>query len=242
MSGDAIPRERTGLLALGTVLLVQWGGLFLIQLGEVDTSSSILPIVLLGLSLVAALLYRIEARQFAEQGSTWWQPDYRWWVVSALPFGINLGVYLGFLLRRSEALRWEGPSTRWKRIAVGGAVVSAIGTTVFRFGSGGELPVVVLAAVSLLSLNAVGLSVVAIVYDVKNVSAILAESDTGWLFDGHHWIVLVALLIPANLLFALIYLVRRRQILARGGKQEPAVAATTDGAGNDDTGDPPERL
>jgi hypothetical protein len=86
--------------------------------------------------------------------------------------------------------------------------------------------------------------VVAMVYDVKNVSAILAESDSGWLFDGYHWIVLVALLIPANLLFALIYLVRRRQILARGGKRAPAVGATADGAGTDDSeaDDPPERF
>lgn len=206
---------RTGLYALGAVLAVQWGFLLLVQLREVS-QSSVLPIVVLGLSVAAAILFRVDARRVWESADHWWEPRYRWWTLGGLPFGINVGVAIAYAIRRHEARTEPRSTDRWKWIAVGGAVATAVGTSAVRFG-GATFPLEVLAVVALLSLNALGLTAIAIFYDLRHVAELLEDAGEGWLFQGYHWIVLVALLIPANALFSLVYLYRRRSVLRAGG-------------------------
>lgn len=170
---------------------------------------------ILALSLVAAVLFRTIRDWEPSRGDSWWQPRWRLWVVGVMPPVINLGVWVTFLLRVREVSDSDRPTGRWKLLAVGGAVVSAVGTAYVQASGGVGTTRTLPTLVGMAALVSVGFTLVAIFYDVRYVTERFEGTAHGWLFKGYHWIVLVGFLIPSNLVFALLYLLRRRMLLNR---------------------------
>lgn len=205
----------TGTVALaGVVITLQTALLLALGIAPV----LIPPVVgygVLALSPVAAGLLSLAAITRGREKTEWWTPDWRRWVLGMLPPGLNLGIWLGYVFRLREVSTEDKPSGRWRNVAVAAAVVAAVGTAAVRAWSAEGPPAPLVVLVALVALVAVGFDLVAMYYDTRYVTRIIENAGHGWLFGGYHWVALVPLVIPLNLVLVLLYLYRRRTLLNR---------------------------
>lgn len=170
-----------------------------------------LPVPLL--SGGAALLIGWDATTF-EGSSQWWSPRPWVWAFALLPPGLNLGFGLGYLLRRTEVSGRTAPSGRWLFVLAPAVVVSA---AIFIFAStfdeSGAVPESILLVSLFVGTGALALSIVAAYYDVRFVTTVLETAGSGWPLRGYHWIPLVTIVLPANVLILGVYYLRRRGLL-----------------------------
>lgn len=75
----------------------------------------------------------------------------------------------------------------------------------------------------------VGFTVAATYFDIRYVTKVLETAGSGWLFSGFHWVVLLGLLIQPNLLLSVVYLYRRRMLLARAKRGQRTLDALAAG-------------
>lgn len=142
----------------------------------------------------------------------WWRPRPWLWAFAMIPPGLNLGVGLGYLLRRIEVDARERPSNWWFRIVVPSVLLSA---TSFIVVSTVEGSGTVWEGLLLLGLFCwIAVSVVATYYDVRFVATLLETAGSGWQLRGYHWIPLLTVVLPANALILGVYYLRRRTLLA----------------------------
>lgn len=227
-TGQRLPTPL--LLVLGATLVVQ-NVLLVWSLGfrsGAGAPPSFVPLLVLALSGVAAVAIVVDARS----APGWWSPRWGYWAFGTLVFGVNLGVGLAYYLRRQEVLTASEPTPRWKWPTVAAAVLAAVTTMVYRglFDSPAGL---VAGTLAVLSLSIIGFGFGAALFDLRYVTTALEGVDVGWVMDGFHWPIMVVLLIPANVVFVLLYLYRRKRLFAAVSQANPGPGiadAAADGA------------
>lgn len=198
--------------------------------------------VVLLLSLVATfVVVRSVRRRSPAPDDAWWQPDWRYWLVGMLFPVTNLGVWIAFALRVREVGTSDRPTDQWKYLTVLGAIVSAVGTATIRATTGGTVGGAVISLIAIVSLAAVGFTLVAAYYDTRYVGTVIGNAGSGWLFNGFHWVVLLGAFIPSNFVLSFIYLLRRRMLLNRAGKGDESIEqlAAADATREDSDADVP---
>ncbi|MFC7133878.1 MULTISPECIES: hypothetical protein [Salinibaculum] len=220
-----------GTLAVQTVLMV-WS---LAADNSTVAAPSFLPTLVLALSGVAALAVVIDARS----AGGWWQPRWPFWVFGVALLGVNVGVAAAYILRRQESVTTPGPTARWKLATVSAAGVAAVSTMVYEglFDGPEGLLASLLAVVSL---GTVGFGLAANVFDLRYVTSRLDGTGTGWVMDGYHWPIMVMVLIPANVLFAVLYLYRRRRLFTKAGQADTASGVAETGPDPAGSGESPD--
>lgn len=215
-----------GLLAIQAVLLA-WA------LASPETMPPGADLAILALAVVAALLLALDARRTGGSGESWWRPDWRQWAVAGLFPGANVGVFLGYLLRRREVARADEPSGYWKLPLVVGVVATTLGSLASqRYLDPGALsPVGAVVLVGVLVL--VGFTFVAAYYDIRYVALARSAADEDWLADGIYWLVVLGFPIPGRVFFLAIYVFRRRMTLGRIASGEDIESLPT-GVGSPD--------
>lgn len=158
-----------------------------------------------------------------DQSGTWWNPRAWVWAFAMLPFALNLGFALAYLVRRIESGEHDVPWGKWIRLVVAGAVLTGMGTVSFiALERVATLPTTVVEFLRLATLVALGTTIVAAYYDVTYVNAVLEILDERWMLNGLYWVPLVSILSPPiNVLFAALYVVRRRRLL-NGVEESPS--------------------
>jgi hypothetical protein len=227
MSEGATPEERdTGVGPVPSRPLAGALGLLAVQAvltaATVGTAGRTVPPVaaggLVGTSVVAALLVGRDARAVADRaGPDGWTPNPLVWGGLMLPFGLNLGVCAGYATRRSLGAGSAERSRVWLRLlVVAGTAASLTAAVVLQARRRGAITGAVgpLTAVALVGL---GLTAVAVFYDTRYVAGRLSDAGERWPLDGYHWVGLILLTVPGNLLFILGYALRRRGLLGSLG-------------------------
>lgn len=180
----------------------------------------------LALSPIAAGLLSLAAITRGRERIEWWTPDWRRWAPGMFLPGLNLGIWLGYVFRLREVSTENEPSGRWRNVAVAAAVVAAVGTAAVQAWSAEGSPGPLTLLVALVALVAVGFDLVAMYYDTRYVTRIIENAGHGWLFGGYHWVALVPLVIPLNLVLVLLYLYRRRTLLNRAKLTDSTIQDT----------------
>jgi hypothetical protein len=214
-NGPGLPRGRLTRLA---ALLVFQSGLLVGMAALPDRLPDGLSGLVAVLSVAVAGLVTVDAR--AVSPDSWWQPTWPLWSAGALVPGLNAGVCLAYGYRRLEVVTEQGPTERWQRPLIVAALAAAVGAALVRAGT---VDGTVRGLVALAALNAVGFGLPAAYYDTRFVSSRLDGTGHGWPFDGYHWPVLLLVVIPANVLFVLLYYWRRRTLLARARRSAAGV-------------------
>lgn len=157
---------------------------------------------------IAAITLGYDATRVNES-TLWWNPRAWVWAYAMIPVGLNLGLFVGYLLRRREAVREAVPGDRWVAVLVP-AILLAHGGAGAMSAIPGQTTLVVVLSLWLVASAAFGLSIVAIYYDLSFVNAVLGTVDERWPLKGYHWILLVLALAP----LLLFYYLRRRMLLS----------------------------
>lgn len=180
--------------------------------------------VVLLLSLVAAfVVVRAVRRREPGADDSWWRPDWRYWLLGMIFPVSNLGVWGAFALRVREVTDSDRPTDQWKYPTVLGAVVSAVGTATIQSTTGGEVGGALISLIAIVSLVAVGFTLVAAYYDTRYVGTVIGNAGSGWLFNGFHWVVLLGAFIPSNFILSFLYLLRRRMLLNRAERGDRSI-------------------
>lgn len=179
---------------------------------------SVVRPVVFGLSVVAATVIGLDVR--ASPGETaWWQPRRPAWALGAAAAGANVGLVSAYCLRRLEAAENTAPTEQWQRPAAASAILAGVGTAVAQ-SVVLPTPDVVGAVLLLATGNALGFALVGFYYDTRFVTGLLDDTGHGWLFRGYHWLVLAVVIVPANALFVVLYLHRRRTLVGRARRAQ----------------------
>ena len=174
-------------------------------------------VVVVGLSVVVASMLGLDAKAMQDTDRTWWRPRRPAWALGGALAGANVGIVLAYTRRRLESHEASEPTGRWRTPAVVGAVLAGLTTALFQSLDTGS-PGVVEAVVLVTAGNAIGFALVAVYYDSRYVTGKLDDTGHGWLFRGYHWPVLCVVIVPANVLFVVLYLWRRQTLLQRAAK------------------------
>lgn len=202
-------------------------------LGDIpDIASPLLPIASGG----AAVAIGYDATKIQE-ADLWWQPRPWVWAFAMVPPLLNLGFCAGYVWQRLGVTDRKVPSDRWFPVLAAGVVLASGAVLALSNLIAAETTTPPLAlTLSGVGLAGTALTLVAIYFDVHYVRAILSAADERWRLGGRHWIPLLALFHPTNLLFLGVYYLRRRSLL--GGIEDPSgllTAAREDGGESTDS-------
>lgn len=196
-------------LAVAAVLVVQVA-IFVVMfsLYDPETVPTILTAAIPLTSGVAAIALGYDATK-VDDSTLWWNPRAWVWAYAMIPVGLNVGICVGYLIRRRETADEPAPGDRWLVVLVPAILFAQAGAAVMSsLPAGTSLGGIIL--LWLTASAAFGLSIVAIYYDLQFVNAVLAAVDERWPLKGYHWIPLVLALGP----LLLFYYLRRRMLLS----------------------------
>ena len=219
---DTEPRVLTPWAGFAAILLAAQTAatayLLTLSPGSIPTS---LPGSIVAVAVFAAAAVGVDAWQTRRD----WSPTPLLWALPVLVPGLGAGVVLAYLGRRLQSVRPETGSL-WVWPAVGASLVSGVATAVLAAAEATALPLAPAAAVlHVANYVFVGLATPAAYFDTRAVDRRLAGTGRGWPLRGYHWVVALSLPVPFRAPLAVLYLLRRWQLLRDVG---PAAAPGLD--------------